>query len=245
MAARSRKPTAEHATAIEPVSRGSMVRVKVGGRTYDAVYVGNCRTCTHPARMWIEEKIIQNFAYRAIAELYSEREIEIDGATEMMPAVSYSSIRNHFQQGHMPLETATLRRLAERRAQQIGSTYEEQAGQFVDHVSLAEAVVTKAYSGLVQGSLVPEIKDGLAAAKLLQDVQSAQQGGLDSEAWSQAMTIYFETAHRIMPPALWAEFTQALTGNPILRALQRRMDPNHHEDDDVLDAELVDAPEGR
>ena len=236
MGARKRRPTGEVAKVP---ARGSIVQIKVGTHTYDAVYVSSCHTCTHPARMHIEEMLLQNYAYRAIASKYSGRDIEFEGAIEKMPSVSYNSIRSHYLQGHMPMESTTIRRLAERRARQIGSRYEEKAEQFVDHYLLAETVVHKAYTGLVGGSIDIDLKDGLAAAKFLQEIEASSNGGLDSEAWSAAMTVYFETAQQIMPPEMWVEFTEALGKNPILRALQRSMDPNSDQDE-VLDAELVE-----
>ena len=237
MAARKRRPTGEVAKVPK---RGSIVQIRVGTHTYDAVYVSSCHTCTHPARMYIEDMLLQNFAYRAIASKYSDREIEFDGTIEKMPPVSYNSIRSHYLQGHMPMESTTIRRLAERRARQIGSRYEEKSEQFVDHYLLAETVVHKAYAGLVAGDLAIELKDGLVAAKFLQEIESNSNGGLDSEAWAAAMTVYFETAQQIMPPDMWAEFTEILSKNPILRALQRSMDPSSGDQEEVLDAELVD-----
>jgi hypothetical protein len=213
--------------------RQSMVQVKIGNKTYDAVYVSSCHTCTHPARMLIEEAILQNFSFRAIAERFSEKEIEGEGGQLVtLPRMTHQSIYGHFHNGHMPLEAATLRRLAEKRARQIGSQYEEAAEQFVDHVVLAEATVARVYERMVKGEIEPEVKDGIAAAKMLADVESSTTAGLDAEAWSEAMMIYFETAREHMDPPAWSRFTQALSANPILRSLERRLSP----DPNVIDS---------
>lgn len=220
---------------IEPYgSNTSIVQVKIGNRTYDAAYVSTCHTCTHPARMHIEEKIIQNFSYAAIERAFSGVEYEVDpGRRELMPTLSYNSIRNHFLRGHMPLEASALRRLAERRAEQIGSLYEQAESQFVDQYVLAEAVVTRAYQRMVTGDIEPEVKDGLAAAKFMQDVSDRTQQGFDTEAWSQAMQVYFETAREFMPADRWNQFTAALAKDPILRGLTQKMSG------DVIDAEII------
>lgn len=204
--------------------RQSMVQVKVGSKTYDAVYQPSCRTCTHPARMLIEEKILQNYSFRAISELFSQKEIEgEDGGPMLLPRITYQSIHSHFTNGHMPLEVATLRKLAEKRARDIGSRYEEAAEQFVDHVVLAEATIARVYERLVKGEIEPEVKDGIAAAKLISDMESDTQAGLDAEAWSEAMTVYFETAREFMDAATWGRFTSALAANPILRSIERKL----------------------
>lgn len=215
-----------------------MVRVRIGNQEYDAVYQAACNTCRHPARMLIEEKILQNFSFRAISELFSETSIKGEGDDEIvLPRISHQSVYNHFHNGHMPLEAATLRRLAQRRAEQIGSQYEERAEQFVDHYVLSQAVVHKTYNRLVNGEIQPEVKDGLAAAKMIAEVEAQTQAGLDSEAWSQAMQVYFETAQRFMDPASWAAFSQSLATNPILRAIQARLSPES--EDNVIDADVV------
>lgn len=231
----SRRRTKQSLTGF----RRSMVQVRIGNRTYDAVYQPSCRTCTHPARMLIEEKILQNFSFRAIAELFSEKTIEGEnGYPQTLPRLTHQSINGHFLNGHMPLEAATLRRLAEKRARQIGAQYEEASEQFVDHVVLAEATIARVYERMVKGEIEPEVKDGIAAAKMLADIDANTQQGLDAEAWSEAMTVYFETARKFMDGPTWASFTSSLSTNPILRALERRLDPQ------VIDAEPVAAIEG-
>jgi hypothetical protein len=216
--------------------RRSMVQVKIGRKIFDAVYEPSCRTCTHPARMLIEEKLLQNYSYRAIAELYSEQHIPGENGEEItLPRLTHQSVANHFSKGHMPLEAATIRRLAEKRANDIGAAYDEQVDRFVDHMVLAEATVARVYERMVIGDIEPDVKDGLAAAKMLADVEEKTTGGLDAEAWSEAMMIYFETAREHMDPVAWHRFTTDLAANPILRALQNRMNP----DPNVIDSEPV------
>lgn len=221
-----------------PLNR-SLVRVQVGGRAYDAVREPNCRTCTHPARHEIENMIVQGFSYRAVAGQYSEVEwADADGSTTMLPRVTFTNIYEHFQRGHMPASAEAMRRIIERRAEQIGAAqYENQIEQIVDHHILAQQVVLKTQERLASGEIVPEVRDGLAAAKFLQDVETASTGSLDAEAWSEAMQRYFEVAQKIMPPEMWEHFTRALAVDPILLAISNRLSPK----DDAIDAEIVDT----
>jgi hypothetical protein len=214
--------------------RRSMVQVKIGNRTYDAIHAPGCQTCQHPARMLIEEKILQNYSFRLIAQQLSDQQIPgPNGQPMTLPKVSYQSIYNHFKNGHMPLEAATLRRLAEKRAQAIGSQYEEQAEQFVDHVVLSEAIIQRTYERMVSGEIEPDVRDGLAAAKMVHDVEASTQQGLTNEAWSEAMTVYFDEARQLMDEETWGRFTAALRVNPVLAAIERRLNP----DPTVIDAE--------
>jgi hypothetical protein len=215
--------------------RRSMVRVRIGNREYDAAYVPTCHTCTHPARMWIEEQVLTGWSFRAISARISEVEVEgIDGQSTSLPAVSFGAIRAHFQSGHMPLGVEALRQLSEKRAKELGSTYEEAAGRFVDHVVLAEAVIARTHERLVLGDIEPEVKDGLAAAKFLAE-QAAAPGDADTAAWSTAMTRYFETARQMMDDRTWNQFAAALASDPILRRLAQAAEAP----DGVVDAEVV------
>jgi hypothetical protein len=218
---------------VAPYSE-SLIQVQIGNRRYSAVRVPNCLTCQHPARMLIEEMIAQQYPFRKIAERFSMKTVELEeGVPTLLPRITHQNIGNHYRQGHMPVETATLRRLAERRAQQIGLALEESSDRFVDQVVLAEATMARTYERMMLGQIEPEIKDGLAAAKFLQDVQDKAQGGFDSEAWSAAMTVYFETAQRFMAPDIWERFTESLRVDPILRAIVQKMNTSQDEPIDV------------
>jgi hypothetical protein len=226
-----------------------MVQVRIGNQTYDAITVPSCHTCTHPARMEIEHQIALGEPYRKIAEHFSEVEVETGfGRTETLPKLSHTSIRNHFVSGHMPMEAEGLRRISERRAAQIGVNIEEGAARLVDGYVLNEAVVHLTHQRLINGDIAPDVRDGIAAAKFLQDVEDRQNGGFEAEAWSQAMMIYFEEAQQVMDPGQWQQFALKIRRNPILRALEAKMNPQEEEtdgydDDDVLDAEVVEPGE--
>lgn len=222
-----------------PDARTSLVQVRIGNRTYEATYSPRCHTCCHPARMQIEEMILQNHSYRSIAGQFSGQRLPSpDGSTAELPPITWNSIYHHFKAGHTPLGPATLRALSERRAARVGSSYEEATERFVDHVVLAEAVVGRTHERLVSGEIEPDVRDGLAAAKLLKDVEDGAHRNTDVEAWGQAMTVYFEAAQRIMPPQMWAQFTAALAVDPILRAIGSRGAES------VVDAEIVHEEAG-
>lgn len=215
---------------IAPYSE-SLIQVQIGNRRYSAVRVPNCLTCQHPARMLIEEQIALQRPFRKIAEYFSMKTVELeDGVPTLLPRITHQNIHTHYTRGHMPVEVATMRRLAERRAQQIGVALESASDQFVDQVILAEATVARTYERMMLGKIEPEIKDGLAAAKFLQDVQDKAQGGLDSEAWSVAMTVYFEKAQQFMSPEVWQQFTEALRTDPILRGIAQRAQASEQEE---------------
>lgn len=221
--------------ALQP-PRSSLVRVRIGQREYDAVAHPQCQTCTHPLRAEIEEKILAGHSYRAIAELYSDKEHDDgSGIIVLLPSVSKDSLHNHYRAGHMPLAAANLRALTERRAAELGAVYEQANERFVDYHTAAHTVLVRGTERLLGGEISPDVKDTLTAAKLLADIDAAQETSVDAEAWSQAMTVYFETARQFMPEEMWQRFTSSLASNPILAAIQRRLEAPP----DAVDAEVV------
>jgi hypothetical protein len=202
----------------------SLVQVRIGGRTYDAVYHNGCLTCTHPARKEIEEQIILGTSYRRVATMYSETEwTQPDGTKITLPKVSWDNLFHHFKNEHLPVQAAVYREILDKRAAELSEHYEEQTARLVDGYSFAQQVLARTQEGLATGTLQPDIKDGLAAAKLIKEMEQVGNGAsADAEAWGQAMAVYFETARKFMPDDMWQNFTQALMANPILQAIQNR-----------------------
>jgi hypothetical protein len=195
----------------------------------------------HPARIEIETLVMQGHSYRSVAVQYSEVEwTDAHGETVTLPKVPVHSVVNHFRNGHMPVPSAAQRMIIERRAEQIGAAqYEQQIDQIIDQYTFAKQVLSKTQERLLAGEIQPEVRDGLAAAKLIHDMESGNEESLDAEAWGEAVQRYFELAQKFMPPDMWEHFTQALRTDPILKAISSRASK-----EDAIDAEIVDS-EGR
>jgi hypothetical protein len=217
--------------------RTSLVRVQVGGRVFDAKHSTQCRTCMHPARMDIERRLIEGYAFSAIAAEFGDTEFRKgDGSIQVLPPLSGSSVRYHYRSGHMPLTAATIRDITEKRAEELGAAYDEGVNRVVDHVTAARTILQEGFDRIVSGQEQVDVRETLAAAKLLQDFEDRAQGSVDSEVWSEAMMIYFQTAQELMPPEMWTIFAQRLSVNPILRGLTDRMTRETR----VVDSERTD-----
>jgi hypothetical protein len=223
--------------ALDP--RSSLVRVRIGGTSYDAVYHRTCRTCTHPARALIEEKVLQNFSYPAISELFSGREVQTEGGnTLVLPDVPPTSIRNHYRAKHMPLEFAAARRLADQRADALGDELSGAVERIVETRDVVQMILERGHDQLVTNSMEVDAKDTLAAAKLLADLdERAGNEGATDEAWGEAMQVFFEVTRRHVTPDVWERITRQLAANPVLRALEARQGNT----DGVIDAEFTES----
>lgn len=204
--------------------RNSIVRVQVGRRTFDAKFVPTCHTCMHPARMEIEMRLVNACTFTSIAAEFSEVEwTKGDGSVQVLPRLTPESVRNHFRAGHMPLTTATVREIVEERSRQLGAAYQDGLTLAVDQVTAAKVILQQGFERIVSGEEAVGVRDTLAAAKLIQDIEDRAGEQATSEAWSEAMMIYFQTAQELMPPQMWASFAERLQTNPILHALSERL----------------------
>lgn len=214
--------------------RGSLIRVNIAGKTYDARRVPNCKTCNHPFRIEIEKKILSGVPYRAIAEQYSEVEYTEHGETRTAPSLHMTAVHRHHKEQHMPVEAAVLREITDRHAQALSEHYEEETQRIVNGIELAEQVTVLVQLGLADGSLKPTVADGLNAAKLLVAAKSDQDEPVDAEVWDRAMGVFFEKAREIMTDAQWQAFGAALNASPVLAALRKRQEAQ------PMEAEIVE-----
>jgi hypothetical protein len=198
------------APGTEPRGGQSVVVYRLGGREYPQRVVPNCNVCASRYRYDVERAVAGGQPFAAIV-----RALPDDAG------LSARSIANHSHAGHMPYEQEALRRVVERRAEQLGRDVEDGVEQLVDQVSLAQTVVQQVFTGLAAGELRPDVTDGLRAAKLLAQIEAEGDGG-DKAAWTEAFMVYHSIAKRIMSPEQWAAFGLELSTNPVLRALTAR-----------------------
>ncbi len=198
----------------------SLITYKVGGREYPLRTVQRCHTCMDPQRFEIERQIVSGRTYRKIHEYIQG--FYADDPDRNGPSIR--SMQDHFTNGHMPVESSSIREVVERRAQAVGKAIDQGTEELVDGITLMETVVMKAFARIAGGEEAPSVRDGLAAAKLLAELGAYDGGNVDQQAYVDAFMAYHETAEQIMDPAAFARFGEALATNPVLRALASRYD---------------------
>lgn len=187
----------------------SAIIYRVGGREYPLKTNRQCKVCMSPHRFDIEDDLINGRTYRKIVESLPE-------GHDLVVA----NVKNHYLNGHLPLEQAATRQIIEARAERVGKSIEDATQSLVDGLTLAEVVVQKTFEGIASGEIAPDLKDGLAAAKFLADFgEYDEDGGTDMVAVSEAFMVYHETAAEVMTPEQFKAFGEMLTSSPVLRAL--------------------------
>lgn len=224
-------------------TRSSLVKVRIGSREYDARRVPNCHVCQHPARMDIEKMLVEGHPYQRIATAFSDVEYQVGGYRKVLPNISMASIRQHYLKNHMPVDAKAVREIVDQRLEELGQHAEDLEHRFVDAYAATRIILAKGIDSIVREEITPSVRETLAAAKLLEEFKLNETVAADSDAWQEAMTIYFQQAQRIMPAEMWAQFTRSLSVNPQLRALAARLEPEANQETDVMEAEIVETPE--
>lgn len=212
---------------VQPAQRqgsASIVSYRFGGRNYPLRTVAQCHTCQSPHRFRIEEEIANGRTYRMI----------LKGLEPLDPehGLSVESLRNHYDNGHMPTDVEASRRILERRARERGKNVETGVESLVDGMGLAEIVVQKTAEALARGEIQVDLKDGLAAARLLETFAPVEDAA-DSNAYAEAFMVYHDTLQGMLPPDQFEEFGRRLSANPILRSLVAR----HRGESEVVEEE--------
>lgn len=208
----------------------SAVMTSIGGRLVPMRVEPNCRTCQSKHRAYIEQQLLLGYSYTSIA-----KEISVM-APGPLPHPDAASISHHTKNQHMPLESNLARGLIEKRAEDIGRDLSEGSTTLVDKVTVAEAVVQQTYERMVRGEIKPTLQDFAQAAKFLQSVEDRVDGGLNEQAWADAMGVFFDVIMPYVPVEFHAEITRKLVRNPILKAIQAA------QNDQVIDVEVDEEP---
>lgn len=206
----------------EPKNK-SLVQMKVGGVIRDMVYEPRCKVCNHPSRFSIEEKLVMGHKYIEIARAMSElRNQKPDGEIENWPELEARNIKHHYQQGHVPLDNEMLAEFSKRRAEELGVEYEEAMIPVVDHVVVQKAILQRGYEALAKGDIQPDVKDTLAASKLLSDRDKELANHSTVEEWQEFMSLYFQAVRATVQPDQWTQIVRAIQSHPVMRAMDAR-----------------------
>jgi len=185
----------------------SVATVKVAGHSYPAVTERNCLTCTSPFRWEIEEQILLGRTYaRIVAELPKDA------------SLSARNLADHFRNGHIPLQEATVQALVDDHAEKRGEALQPTVEAAVEHVDFARRLLSRVSERVLDGEIEPNIRDGLRAAEFIAKYDTTEPVGAD--LFTQAFIVYFDTARQLMSDDQFIRFGKQLNDNELLSELQ-------------------------
>ena len=189
--------------------------VMYAGRPYPLRRVHKCATCRSPHRMAIEQMLLQQFPFRRI----SQEVAQLDN--QGFPVPTYDSIRVHLSNRHSPLIVIQMRALKEESARELGDAYAREIPGYVNHRAALRMVVQEGVKALEQGQVSIGVGDMVAAARMLEDIETrSESGSHDVDAMRDALVAFLDVSAQFIPVEMRRAWSEALATHPVLKALQ-------------------------
>jgi hypothetical protein len=177
---------------------------RVGGTDYPMRVHSRCQTCRSIHRPEIENLILMGYSWATIA----------DHMPDELPA---TSIRWHYENGHMPLPESLRRAVIERRAKMQRLSSADNAAPLIDPWLVTHDIMQRGYERMVIGQIAPDMKDTLAAAKALVEIEDRTKE--QQQINEDAVVAIIEGARSYMSPEDWMKFMWELRENPAMNLL--------------------------
>lgn len=197
----------------EDAGRHGVMLVRVGGRTYPAKHVQQCRTCRSKYRTQIEQALLSGMTYQAIVS----QVVEPFDDHSPIGAPGYQSIMNHVRRGHMPMPYSAQRRVIEDRAEEMGRSVEEGMASLADSTAILRTIVRTGFELINQGELRPSMNDLMKALQLQAALEGDQDEEANEEAWRTALITYMEIVQRSVSPEIFQRISREFAASPVMK----------------------------
>ncbi len=202
-----------------------------------------CHTCNSDYRRFIESRYLMGMKPNEILKAINEEQ-------GVEPDVSERAMHNHFAQGHCLKLQATEKVDKWRRAMELGVDPQTYMADVSDSVRVTKMVVQKFEARLLSEFFNPDIKEGLAAAKALYEMEKLRQvhdGGYEARDIFIAVSIFMShvnaMVNRFVPNQAddaMDYFGQLLQNDPILKDI---IEKTREEELDFFDAGYIEEAE--
>jgi hypothetical protein len=176
----------------------SLASVEIGGDSFPYRTEPRCHVCASPRRLDIERALVKGLTYERIADDFGEH----DG-------INARGVLAHVKRGHVPVNAPAVRAVAKARSEEVSQAIAPLIRGAAANLSFAHAVVDSVRIRLASGEIQPNVRDGLAATRLIIECE-AGSGPVDVNEWKTQYIVIFETVQDIMSPAQFAEMGDRL-----------------------------------
>jgi hypothetical protein len=139
--------------------------------------------------------------------------------------LSPRNLRDHYANGHLDLDGPAVQRASRQQEQALQGAREPLVAAKAAHLTFAHAVLARVAERLDRGEVEPEIKDGIAAARLIAATEAAAGEGSGIEQYVSVLIALIDVVREIVPAQTFVAIGQSLAGNPILKELARDSAP--------------------
>src|SRR5664279_1976786 len=151
-------------------ANADLVTVEMEGVTSQLSSVPQCHVCSSRYRDDVESHLASGRTYKAIAAL-------LPSDADLTPR----NLRDHYANGHLDLDAPAVQRASHWQEQALQVAREPLVAAKAAHLGFAHAVLGRVAERLDSGDVEPDIRDGLAAARLVAQTEEAagQQAKID------------------------------------------------------------------
>ena len=192
------------------VAANALSEVRVGATVVNYRTEPSCRVCSSPLRLDVETKLAQGQTPWSI-----EQALPDAGLTKR-------NVADHWRHDHVGAQTAAVRRVAQSHAEAVAKPVERLAEAVAGHLGFAHSVVDRVAERMKSGDIEPEVRDAIAAARLIQQVEAAAVQQTDIGEFIDAMVAMSEIIRDMLTYDDFLVFGQRLSAHPVLRGLQAR-----------------------
>jgi len=191
-------------------ANADLVTVEMDGIASPLSSVPQCYVCASKYRDEVESHLAAGRTYKAISAI-------LPPDADLTPR----NLRDHYANGHLDLDAPAVQRASHWQEQALQVAREPLVAAKAAHLGFAHAVLGRVAQRLDSGDVEPDIRDGIAAAKLIAATEAAagEQAGI--EDYVTAMVALIEVVRETVPAPMFVEIGQSLTRHPILKELAR------------------------
>lgn len=218
------------------------------GVEYPQKRIGSCIVCNHPDRLAIETLYMQGRRPTRIIQM-------LDNADTINSA---QNITTHFQRGHVAPNKELVVSTMLAKAQEQGISFGEwQEGQRQE-ILVTEMVVNKFRARLVEDEdFLPDFKEGLAAAKLLYEMNTGTDTSFDPTDLYVALSVFMSHTRSVIAAyagedvqGAMGTLSKLLQSDPLLKNLINKtrseeslpmIDSVDDEEEDIYEGEMVES----
>lgn len=196
--------------------RGSLIGTPLPYKTEP-----QCKVCQHAERIYLENATHAGYDHSEIvAGLHNP--LAFDGSE-----ITWRNIREHFKNGHVPVNKAEIAETLWKSAEEHGISPEEYSATQMAHVEALDLVVNKFLRRLRDPNVQPDISEGLKAVQMMHAIQIEGGGGVfDPNDMYVALSLMMRHIQTVMMEYIPDDYKAAMTdlrhlalADPILRKL--------------------------
>lgn len=197
-------------------SRVAALSLRVRGHDYPLRFAFGCKTCNSPYRYEIEVAMLGGRGAPSIVRGLPEGH-----------GLSAENINDHRTNGHSPADTAVMTALMQ---EEFEGDIDEANGTIVTALGLLKNVVRLGFEGIQSGDIRVNLKETVAAAAILVQLQMAQSEEKDDIAAMQTtIQIVLEHCRNVLAPPEYAALSNAIQADPNIMRLRKEHEERHRE----------------